>query len=218
MMRIVRVAAGFLLLALILDASLLWRAALDQRPDALPTNASLIVLDAWASDSVTRQAFDLAQHFDGALLLSVGPPPERPQDLAAEGVCLPGTSFAAKTRAQLLSWGVPEDRVILLEQDRRGTHDQAQLVLDWWRQRGGPDGTVIVVTEWFHRQRSRLAYRTVMPEVPVRVAGDASSPNPADWPLRDRRTSLFSEFLKLAYYQSKGLISMNALAQSGSLW
>lgn len=218
MMRIVRIAAGFLLLLLMLDACLLWRAALDQRPDALPPNASLIVLDAWASDSVTRQAFDLAQRYAGARLLSVGPSPERPEELAAEGVCLAGASYAAKTRAQLLSWGLPEDRVILLEQGRRGTHDQAQLVLAWWRQHGGADGPVIVVTEWFHRQRSRLTYRTVMPEVPVQVAGDAPTPTAADWPLRDRRASLFSEFLKLAYYQSKGLISFGVLVWSGLRW
>lgn len=208
-------AGTALLLAVAADAGMLLRAALDQRPDALPPAASVIVLEAWANDAVTRKAFQLAQRYTEAQLLSVGALPARADALVGEGVCFPGTSFAAKTRAQLLSWGLPEHRVVRLEQSRRGTYVEALRVRAWLRERGSQQGgAVIVVTDWFHRQRSRLTYQSAMPGTDVRVTGGPRRLDASTWPDRDRRAALFSEFLKLAYYQAKGLISLRVLIQA----
>lgn len=189
------------------DAWLLLRTVMEQGPDELPAQVEIIVLEAWASDGVSRQAFDLAQRFVGAKVVTVG---AASNDVDVVGTCLEGAAVGEKTRSQLVSWGLRPERVVSLRQAERGTRNEAATVASWMRAWQPEAHGLVIVTEWFHRQRSRLTYRNVMPEADVRVGVPSAlfgGPGEPQWTRRDRFIAYLAEFVKLGYYQLRGWIS-----------
>lgn len=190
-----------------LDGMLLLRATVAEVHDAIPPRVELIVLEAWANDGTTGQAFALARRFVNAKIITVGPVSD---EAATTGVCFDGASVGEKTRSQLIAWGIAPELIVDLRQRERGTHNEALLIASWLERQAPGAGSLIVVTEWYHRQRSRLTYRNVLRHIDVKVPDlppGTEELGTSEWSVRERWSALVAEFIKLGYYQLRGWIS-----------
>lgn len=109
-------------------------------------------------------------------------------------------------RRVLVRRGVPEDRIIVLQEGETShTHSDAVLLAAFLRDR--PDARVIVVTSHYHTRRARWTFSRVLDDRAKQVCF-VSAPTDrftADnwWQCQEGLIAVGSEYLKLAYYAAR---------------